>query len=206
MTRLFSVLLAMVAIMVFAANVLVFIPRSMLTRLAPPPGLKPYSDLQLAGRAVYIANGCVYCHSQQVRDDRITTDTSRFGRVSIPADYVYDFPHLLGTMRSGPDLINVGARLPDRAWQLAHLYQPRALVPWSLMPSFPYLFEVRDRVYAGEETVDLPAPYAPPAGRYIVARPEASRLVDYLLSLDRSYPVRPEDLVPSDDMEEAPPP
>jgi cytochrome c oxidase cbb3-type subunit 2 len=131
-----------------------------------------------------------------VRDDRITPDNQRFGRVSIPADYVYDFPHLLGTMRTGPDLQNVGARLPDRAWQLAHLYQPRALVPWSIMPGFPYLFEIRDRAYPGEETVDLPAPYAPPPGKLIVAKPEASRLVDYLLSLDRSYPVRPQDLVP----------
>lgn len=196
MTRLLSLVMAMVAIIVLAANVLVFIPRSMLSRLEAPPQLKPYSDTQLAGRAVYIANGCVYCHSQQVRDDRITSDSSRFGRVSVPADYVYDFPHLLGTMRTGPDLINVGARLPDRAWQLAHLYQPRALVPWSIMPSFPFLFEIRDRAYAGEETVELPAPYAAPPGKVIVARPEASRLVDYLLSLDRSYPVRPQDLVP----------
>jgi cytochrome c oxidase cbb3-type subunit 2 len=196
MTRLFSMIIAMVAIMVFAATVLVFIPRSMLTRIEAPPQLKPYTDMQLAGRQVYIANGCVYCHSQQVRDDRITSDALRWGRVSIPADYVYDFPHLLGTMRTGPDLINVGARLPDRAWQLAHLYQPRSLVKWSVMPAFPFLFEIRDRAYPGEETLDLPAPYAPPAGKVIVATPEASRLVDYLLSLDRTYPVRPQDLVP----------
>lgn len=203
MTRLLSLVIAMVAIIVFAANVLVFIPRSMLSRLEAPPQLKPYSDTELAGRQVYIANGCLYCHSQQVRDDRITNDASRFGRVSVPADYVYDNPHLLGTMRTGPDLFNVAARLPDRAWHLAHLYQPRALVPWSIMPSFRFLFEIRDRAYAGEETVELPAPYGAPPGKVIVATPAASRLVDYLLSLNHTYPIRPEDLVPG--MEEAAP-
>ncbi|MBC7542291.1 MAG: cbb3-type cytochrome c oxidase subunit II [Candidatus Sericytochromatia bacterium] len=185
--------------MIFAANVLVFVPKAQLSRLSPPPGLNPYTGAQLIGRDVYIANGCIYCHSQQVRDAAITTDPERWGRPSVPADYVFDFPHLLGTMRTGPDLMNVGARLPDRAWHLAHLYNPRSLVKWSIMPSFPFLFEIRDRAFADEETVNLPPPYAAPPGKLIVATKEASRLVDYLLGMDHTYPIRPEDLVPTQD-------
>ena len=197
MIRLWRFILAAISIMVFAAIVLVFIPRAQLAAITAPPGLKPYTSAQLDGRDVYIANGCMYCHSQQVRDPAFTSDSERWGRPSVPADYVFDFPHLLGTMRTGPDLMNVGARLPDRAWHLAHLYNPRALVKWSIMPSFPFLFQVRERVHPGEETIDLPASYAAPPGMRIVATPEASHLVDYLLGLNHTYPIRPEDLVPS---------
>jgi cytochrome c oxidase cbb3-type subunit 2 len=127
-----------------------------------------------------------------VRDPAFTTDVDRGwgSRATVPQDYVYDRPHLLGTMRTGPDLINVGQRLPDVDWQLIHLYDPRSLVEWSLMPGFPYLFEERspDEVRPGDRVVTIPGPRAP-RGVVVVAKPEALALVDYLLSLNRQYPV-----------------
>ncbi|HEY9517410.1 MAG TPA: cbb3-type cytochrome c oxidase subunit II, partial [Gemmatimonadaceae bacterium] len=142
MTRAWLLLLGALATVGFAATVLVIIPRVMLVRLTPPRELRPYSAVELRGRTVYIANGCVYCHSQQVRDPDFTTDVERGwgSRATVPADYVYDRPHLLGTMRTGPDLSNVGLRLPDTSWQLIHLYNPRTVAPWSIMPAFPFLF------------------------------------------------------------------
>ena len=104
--------------------------------IAPPEGLKPYSSAELRGRQVYISNGCVYCHSQQPRDRNLGPDAERgWGRASVPGDYFYDKPHLLGSMRTGPDLFNIGARQPSKDWHLGHLYQPRAFVPGSIMPS-----------------------------------------------------------------------
>jgi cytochrome c oxidase cbb3-type subunit 2 len=94
-------------------------------------------------------------------------------------------------MRTGPDLINVGQRLPDPDWHLLHLYQPRALNAWSIMPAFPFLFELRDSgtvLRPGERLVRVTGQYAP-RGKVVVARPEALALVDYLISLKRQYPV-----------------
>jgi cytochrome c oxidase cbb3-type subunit 2 len=164
----------------------------MLSDVRPPPQLQPYTAQQLAGRAVYIANGCLYCHSQQVRDPAFTTDVDRGwgARPTVPADYVHDRPHLLGTMRTGPDLINVGQRLPDPDWHLIHLYDPRSLVEWSTMPGFPFLFDVKapGAVRPGDRVVTIPGPRAP-KGVVVVARPEAVALADYLISLKRQYPV-----------------
>jgi cytochrome c oxidase cbb3-type subunit 2 len=90
---------------------------------APPlPGLKPYTSAELRGREVYIANGCVYCHSQQPRAKAFAPDFSRgWGRATVAGDYAYDQPHLLGTMRTGPDLMNIGVRQPSEQWHLGHL-------------------------------------------------------------------------------------
>jgi cytochrome c oxidase cbb3-type subunit 2 len=196
MTRIWLLLLGACATVGFALLILVIVPSVMLLDIPVPPQLKPYSDSELAGRQVYIANGCIYCHSQQIRDAAFTTDVARgWGdRASVPGDYLHDRPHLLGTMRTGPDLINVGARLPDRNWHLLHLYQPRALVAWSIMPAFPFLFVEKDpaAVAPGDEVVRVTGAYAP-AGKVVVARPEAVALVDYLLSLKRNYPVPPAD-------------
>jgi cytochrome c oxidase cbb3-type subunit 2 len=178
----------------FAALVLVAVPQIMLVRVAASRQLAPYTPEQARGRRVYIENGCLYCHTQQVRDPAFTTDMGRGwgSRATVPADYVYDRPHLLGTMRTGPDLINVGARLPDPNWHLLHLYNPRALVPWSIMPSFRFLFEERapGSMRPGEQVVPVPGPYAP-RGKVVVSTPDALALVTYLLSLKREYPVPP---------------
>lgn len=172
-----------------ATGLLVVMPYLLLQDVKPPPGLKPYTTEQLAGRQSYIANGCVYCHSQQPRDISQAPDAQRgWGRASVSGDYAYDTPHLLGTMRTGPDLLNIGARQPSADWQLGHLYQPRAYTPGSIMPPYPYLFEVRQgAARPGETVVNLPPSAAKP-GEVVVAKPEALALVSYLLSLDRTYP------------------
>lgn len=192
MARTSLVALGAFAIMASAITVLVVIPRMLLREVQAMPDLKPYTEQQLRGRAVYIANGCVYCHSQQIRDPAFTTDINRGwgSRATVPEDYVYDRPHLLGTMRTGPDLINVGQRLPSVDWHLIHLYDPRAVVEWSTMPGFPFLFEARqpNEVRPGEKVVAVTGPRAP-KGVTIVAKPEALALVDYLISLNRQYPV-----------------
>jgi cytochrome c oxidase cbb3-type subunit 2 len=173
---------------VFAFFVLAWIPQRQLSRVVPMDRLQRYSESQAAGRRVYVSLGCVYCHSQQVRDASFGSDFQRgWGRASFPEDYRYDRPHQLGTMRTGPDLTNIALRQPSRAWHYAHLYQPRAVVPGSLMPSFRFLFEERDRLEAGDELVELP-PGAAREGRVVVATPDARHLVDYLLSLNRDYP------------------
>lgn len=172
-----------------ATALLVVMPYLLLKDTQPPPGLKPYTPVQLEGRQSYIANGCVYCHSQQPRDIAQAPDALRgWGRASIAADYAYDTPHLLGTMRTGPDLLNIGARQPSRDWHLGHLYAPRAYTPGSTMPAYPYMFEVRQgAAKPGEVVVNLPPAYAKP-GQVVVAKPEALALVEYLIALDRTYP------------------
>ncbi|HEX7117931.1 MAG TPA: cbb3-type cytochrome c oxidase subunit II [Longimicrobiales bacterium] len=194
MTRAWLLMLGSFATVAFATILLAIVPEVALVEAPAPEGLEPYTASESRGRQVYIREGCIYCHTQQIRDPSFTTDVERgWGtRASVPGDYVYDSPHLLGTMRTGPDLTNVGARLPSRAWHLLHLYNPRAVVEWSIMPAFPYLFEAKDSsdVASDEVVVPVGAPHAP-AGKVIVATPDALALVDYLLSLDRTYPVEP---------------
>ncbi|MDE2369232.1 MAG: cbb3-type cytochrome c oxidase subunit II [Burkholderiales bacterium] len=173
----------------FSVAVLVVLPYLQVAAAPPVPGLKPYTSAELRGRGVYIAQGCLYCHTQQPRPRAMGPDTARgWGRPTVAGDYAYDAPVLLGTMRTGPDLMNIGVRQPSADWQLGHLYEPRAYVPGSIMPAFPYLFEVKDKADESETALNLP-PGLVPAGKVVVPRPEAQDLVKYLLSLDRSYPV-----------------
>ena len=175
-----------------ATAALVVMPYIEVRKLQPLPGLKPYTSAQARGRAVYVANGCVYCHTQQPRDRNLAPDFTRgWGRASVPADYIYDKPHLLGSMRTGPDLFNIGVRQPSKDWHLGHLYQPRAYVPGSIMPSYPYLFIVKDAAESDEQVVTIPPGHAPRDGKVVVATPEALDLVKYLQSLDHTYPVLP---------------
>jgi cytochrome c oxidase cbb3-type subunit 2 len=173
-----------------AVVVLVGLPYLLLRNVAPPAALKPYTAQQLRGRAVYVSNGCIYCHSQQPRDPAQAPDESRgWGRPSVAADYVYDRPHLLGTSRTGPDLFNIGARQPSEDWHLGHLYQPRAYTQGSIMPAFRFLFAVHQGPPApGEKIINLPPQYAR-ADETVVATQEARDLVAYLLSLDHTYPI-----------------
>ena len=178
-----------------ATAALVVMPYLQVRDLKPPPGLKAYSTAELRGRGVYVSNGCVYCHSQQPRDRSFGPDLERgWGRASVPADYYYDNPHLLGSMRTGPDLFNIGVRQPSKDWHLGHLYQPRANTPGSIMPSYPYLFTVKDAKEAekeGEQVVVLPPAYAPNVGQVVVPSPDALDLVKYLQALNHTYPVLP---------------
>jgi len=102
----------------------------------PAEGIEPYPPLRLAGRDVYVREGCYNCHSQQVRPFR--SETERYGPYSIAGESVYDRPFQFGSKRTGPDLARVGGRYSDD-WQRLHLIDPRALVPESNMPGYPWL-------------------------------------------------------------------
>ncbi|MFA7436678.1 cbb3-type cytochrome c oxidase subunit II [Castellaniella sp.] len=174
-----------------ATATLVVLPYLQLDDMQPSPGLKPYTEQQLRGRQVYIEMGCVYCHSQQPRSQSQAPDFQRgWGRAPVATDYYYDRPHLLGTMRTGPDLFNIGARQPSVDWNLGHLYQPRAYVSGSNMPAFPFLFELKDTAGANDKVINLPPEFAP-QGKVVVASQKALDLVDYLVGLDHTYPINP---------------
>jgi len=102
----------------------------------PAPGVEPYKPLQLAGRDIYIREGCYNCHSQMVRPFR--AETERYGNYSLAGESVYDRPFQFGSKRTGPDLARVGGRYPDE-WHRVHLNNPRDLVPESNMPGYPWL-------------------------------------------------------------------
>jgi cytochrome c oxidase cbb3-type subunit 2 len=189
MSRMLTLVIGAVVMLAFATLVLVALPYRQLKEDEPPPQLKPYTRAQLRGRAIYVSMGCVYCHSQQPQDTSLGADAKRgWGRASVPADYVYDYPHLLGVSRTGPDLFNIGARQPSVDWHLTHLYQPRAVSPGSVMPAYPFLFREVDQVGRDDKVVQLPPPYAPGHGRQVVASQQALDLAAYLTGLDHTYP------------------
>ncbi|EJN07952.1 cytochrome-c oxidase, cbb3-type subunit II [Herbaspirillum sp. YR522] len=106
----------------------------------PIAGLKPYPALRLAGRDVYIREGCFNCHSQMIRPLR--AETERYGHYSVAGESVYDNPFQWGSKRTGPDLARVGGRYSDE-WHRAHLHNPRDVVPESNMPAYPWLERAR---------------------------------------------------------------
>ncbi len=112
----------------------------------PVKGLKPYTALQLEGRDIYIREACNACHSQMIRPFR--AETERYGHYSVAGEFVYDHPFLWGSKRTGPDLARVGGRYSDE-WHVAHLMNPRDVVPESNMPGFPWL---ADAVLDGKDT------------------------------------------------------
>ena len=113
----------------------------------PIEGVKPYNALQVAGRDIYIREGCYNCHSQMIRPFR--AETERYGHYSVAGESVYDHPFQWGSKRTGPDLARVGGRYSDE-WRRIHLLNPRDVVPESNMPAFPWL--ARNKVDA-EATV-----------------------------------------------------
>ena len=113
----------------------------------PIEGVKPYNALQVAGRDIYIREGCYNCHSQMIRPFR--AETERYGHYSVAGESVYDHPFQWGSKRTGPDLARVGGRYSDE-WHRIHLLNPRDVVPESNMPAFPWL--ARNKVDA-EATV-----------------------------------------------------
>ncbi|AYQ56018.1 cytochrome c oxidase cbb3-type subunit II [Bathymodiolus thermophilus thioautotrophic gill symbiont] len=98
--------------------------------------VKPYSALQLTGRDIYIREGCVGCHTQQVRP--LVAEVMRYGEVSSSGEHIYDRPFLWGSKRTGPDLARLGGKYSDK-WHEMHLNNPRAVVPQSIMPAYPWL-------------------------------------------------------------------
>ncbi|MBR9805486.1 cytochrome-c oxidase, cbb3-type subunit II [bacterium] len=114
----------------------------------PVPELRPLTAVELEGRDIYIREGCHVCHTQMVRPLR--AEVARYGHYSLAGESVYEHPFLWGSKRTGPDLARLAGRYTD-AWHKAHMYDPRAVVPQSNMPAFPWLFE---RTLNGKSTGD----------------------------------------------------
>lgn len=133
-------LMAVLIVIVIAVGGLVEIVPLMFQAqtITATPGVKPYPPLQLAGRDIYIREGCVGCHSQMIRT--LASETQRYGPYSLAGESVYDRPHLWGSKRTGPDLARVGGRYSDD-WHRVHLLNPRNVVPESNMPGYPNLTE-----------------------------------------------------------------
>lgn len=104
----------------------------------PAPGVKPFAALELAGRDIYIREGCHVCHTQMIRP--LQAEVARYGHYSKAGESVYEHPFLWGSKRTGPDIARVGERYSDD-WHRAHLFNPRDVVPESNMPAFPWLRE-----------------------------------------------------------------
>jgi len=159
----------------------------------PLPGVTPYAPLELAGRDVYVREGCYNCHSQMVRTLRF--ETERYGHYSLAGESVYDRPFQWGSKRTGPDLARVGGRYSDD-WQRVHLLNPRDLVPESNMPAYPWLAETPvDAVLVGKKLRALAAlgdPYTEAdfaaAAAAVEGRTELDALVAYLQGLGRHAP------------------
>lgn len=187
MTRVVLIFLGAFAAIAMSFTALALLPGLQLSTIEPTAGTTDYTYAEQQGREVYIREGCIYCHSQQVRPEGFGADQQRgWGdRGSLPGDYVYDETHQLGTMRTGPDLHDIANRQPSRDWHLAHLYQPRSVSPGSVMPAYPYLFRVKKEanVMASEVTVPVSAEYAPPGDRVVLATDEALNLYEYLMTL-----------------------
>ena len=133
-----SAILVILIILVVAVGGLVEIVPLYFQRSTTEPvaGLKPYGPLQLAGRDIYVREGCYNCHSQMIRPFR--AETERYGHYSVAGEFVYDRPFQWGSKRTGPDLARVGGRYSDE-WHRIHLDNPRDLVPESNMPAYPWL-------------------------------------------------------------------
>ena len=129
----------LIAIVISVAGLVQIVPlyfQGVSTRAAP--GVRPYEALRLAGRDVYVSEGCYNCHSQMIRPFR--SETERYGPYSLAGESVYDHPFQFGSKRTGPDLARVGGRYSDD-WHRVHLLNPRDVVPESNMPAYPWLAE-----------------------------------------------------------------
>jgi cytochrome c oxidase cbb3-type subunit 2 len=154
----------------------------------PVTGLKPYGALELAGRDVYIREGCNNCHSQMIRPFR--AETERYGHYSVAGEFVYEHPFLWGSKRTGPDLARVGRRYSDE-WHRIHLTNPRDVVPESNMPAYAWLDKapVDGRDVAARMTAlrRIGVPYAEQdiagAAESVKGRTEMDALIAYLQGL-----------------------
>ncbi|HRN60834.1 MAG TPA: cytochrome-c oxidase, cbb3-type subunit II [Gammaproteobacteria bacterium] len=161
--------------------------------IEPLPGVKPYPALELAGRDVYVREGCYNCHSQMVRTLRF--ETERYGHYSLAGESVYDRPFQWGSKRTGPDLARVGGRYSDD-WHRVHLINPRDVVPESNMPAYPWLAERnvdRDKTLRRMEALRrIGDPYSDEdialAPDEVAGKTELDAVVAYLQGLGRHAP------------------
>jgi len=184
----------LVALVVSVGGLAQIIPLMFQAQVVEPlPGVVPYPALELAGRDVYVREGCYNCHSQMVRTLRF--ETERYGHYSLAGESVYDRPFQWGSKRTGPDLARVGGRYSDD-WHRVHLLNPRDLVPESNMPAFPWLTEAKvDPALVEAKLRALRAlgdPYtdADVAGARaaVAGKTEMDALVAYLQGLGRHAP------------------
>ena len=163
--------------------------------LNPVSGLAPYGPLELAGRDLYIREGCNTCHSQMIRPFR--AETERYGHYSTAGEFVYDRPFLWGSKRTGPDLHRVGGRYSDE-WHRVHMINPRDVVPASIMPGYPWLADAE--LDPGDIAVRMRAlrllghPYSDEdianAPKALEGRTELDALVAYMQSLGTAVKTR----------------
>jgi cytochrome c oxidase cbb3-type subunit 2 len=133
------VLLIAVLIVVSIGGIIEIAPLFLLqSTIEKVHGMRPYSPLELAGRDIYVREGCYNCHSQMIRSLR--DEVERYGHYSLAAESMYDHPFQWGSKRTGPDLARVGGKYSD-AWHVEHLHRPRSVVPESVMPGYPFLAE-----------------------------------------------------------------
>lgn len=158
----------------------------------PIEGLRTYTALELEGRDIYIREGCHVCHTQMIRPFR--AETERYGHFSTANEFVYEHPFLWGSKRTGPDLARVGGRYSDD-WHRAHLYNPRDVVPESIMPSYPWLFEDkltgRDTAKKMEALRSVGVPFSDEqiltAREDVAGRYEIDSVVAYLQALGKTH-------------------
>ena len=156
---------------------------------APLPGSVALSGDALAGKNIYISEGCVGCHSQQVRN--VDMDKVFGARPGMASDYAnmhrmslwVNTATLMGTERTGPDLTDVGTRQPSKEWHLMHLFNPRSVVAQSIMPSYEWLFEVKEKPAVNDVVVSMPTQFLHGRKGKVVATKEALQLLAYIQSL-----------------------
>ena len=159
---------------------------------APLPGTKPLAGDARAGKLIYIGEGCVGCHSQQVRN--VEMDKMFGSRPGMAADYAnigrtsiwQNTATLMGTERTGPDLTDIGNRQPSKDWHLMHLYNPRAVIAQSIMPSYQWLFEIKETPTKTDVVVNVPPQFMYGKTGKVVAKKEALQLLAYLQSLKQT--------------------
>ncbi|MCQ6958359.1 cytochrome c [Mucilaginibacter aquariorum] len=155
---------------------------------APLPESKPLTSEEVAGKGIFIREGCIACHTQQVRN--VDMDKMWGTRPSIAADYARNVrtdvwrntANLMGSERTGPDLMNIGNRQPSEDWHLLHLYNPRSVVAQSIMPAYSWLFDVKEYAFPEDVVVNVPDEFRQGVTGKIIATKGALALVAYLKS------------------------
>jgi cytochrome c oxidase cbb3-type subunit 2 len=184
----------LVAIVISFAGIIEIAPlMTQASVVEPVPGLEPRNPLELAGQNIYVAEGCYNCHSQQVRP--FVDETLRYGHYSVAGESVYDRPFQWGSKRTGPDLARVGGRYSNE-WHEIHLIDPRAVVPTSNMPGYPWLadtpVDIEETVASMEVLQMLGHPYSDDdianAAASLTDKTQLDALVAYLQDLGTAMP------------------
>jgi cytochrome c oxidase cbb3-type subunit I/II len=169
-----------VGVAVVTASLFEIVPMFLIGSNVPTiKSVHPYTPLELAGRDVYVAEGCNNCHSQMIRP--IRAETMRYGEYSKPGEFVYDHPFLWGSRRIGPDLARVGGKYPD-LWHVRHMEDPRSTTPQSIMPAYPWLartpikWTAVERGVAAQATLGVPYTREEVTGAATLARAQAKEI------------------------------